>query len=107
MDSSDYARALDEILPSVAQKKNDRGENGYMVLGPDSGDPIEAVLMALAAAEKVFGSTVNSKGFKVIKGCGGKSSSLSRRKSISQAHRLYSPLTTLLSFRSIDVRLFL
>ena len=74
MDSYDYAHALDEILPSVAKKKNDRGENGYMVLRPDSGDPIEAVLMALAAAEKVFGSTVNSKGFKVIKGCGGKSS---------------------------------
>ena len=70
MDSYDYARALDEILPSVASKKNARGDGGYMVLRPDSGDPVEAVLMALRAAEKVFGSEVNSKGFKVIKGCG-------------------------------------
>ena len=41
-----------------------------MILRPDSGDPAEAVLMALAAAEKVFGVDVNSKGFKVPRGCG-------------------------------------
>ena len=29
------------------------GAGGFMVLRPDSGDPVEAVLMALRAAEKV------------------------------------------------------
>ncbi|MEW5302022.1 MAG: hypothetical protein WDW36_004834 [Sanguina aurantia] len=68
MDSYDYARALAEVLPSIAARKV--GKGGYMVLRPDSGDPTEAVLMALAAADKVFGSDLNGKGFKVIRGCG-------------------------------------
>ncbi|GLC38639.1 hypothetical protein PLESTB_000455100 [Pleodorina starrii] len=68
MDSYDYCKALSEVLPSVAARKVDRG--GYLVLRPDSGDPTEAVLMALNAADKVFGSVRNSKGFKVIQGCG-------------------------------------
>lgn len=68
MDSYDYAAALSEVLPSVASKKVEKG--GYMILRPDSGDPVEAVLMALAAGDKVFGSTVNARGFKVIQGCG-------------------------------------
>ncbi|KAG2448213.1 hypothetical protein HYH02_006798 [Chlamydomonas schloesseri] len=63
-----YACALSEVLPSVAVHKLSKG--GYLVLRPDSGDPTEAVLMALAAAEKVFGATRNAKGFKVIPGCG-------------------------------------
>ena len=41
-----------------------------MVLRPDSGDPIEAVLAALDAAEKVFGVDTNKKGYKVPCGCG-------------------------------------
>lgn len=68
MDSYDYAAALNEVLPSVMSKKV--GKGGYMILRPDSGDPTEAVLMALVAAEKVFGCDVNNKGFKVIRGCG-------------------------------------
>lgn len=68
MDSYDYAKALSEVLPSVAVEKLARG--GYMVLRPDSGDPVEAVIMALKAADKVFGSTTNSKGYKVINKCG-------------------------------------
>ena len=68
MDSYDYANALDNIVPAIASKKTAKG--GYMVLRPDSGDPIEAVLMALRAAEKAFGSSTNDKGFKVIEGCG-------------------------------------
>ena len=67
MDSYDYANALDNVLPGVTLEKI--GEKGLMVLRPDSGDPVETVLMGLEAADKVFGSTVNSKGFKVIKGC--------------------------------------
>lgn len=61
-------QALARVLPAVAQHKVERG--GFMILRPDSGDPTEAVLMALQAAEKVFGVDVNSKGFKVPKGCG-------------------------------------
>lgn len=41
-----------------------------MVLRPDSGDPTEAVLMGLKAAEKTFGAIKNSKGYKVLKGVG-------------------------------------
>lgn len=35
-----------------------------------AGDPVEAVLLALEAAEKVFGVEVNSLGYKVPKSCG-------------------------------------
>lgn len=46
----------------MAQRKVEQG--GFMILRPDSGDPIQAVVMALEAAEKVFGVDVNSKGYK-------------------------------------------
>lgn len=62
------AQALGKVLPAVAQHKVDRG--GYMILRPDSGDPTEAVLAALHAAEDVFGADVNAKGYKVPRGCG-------------------------------------
>ena len=58
------AQALSEVLPSVAEKKV--GKGGFMVLRPDSGDPVKAVLQALKAAEKVFGAESNAKGFKVM-----------------------------------------
>ena len=45
MDSYDYAQALSRLLPVVANKKLEKG--GFIVLRPDSGDPIETVLMAL------------------------------------------------------------
>ncbi len=61
-------QALSEVLPSVAAKKTEKG--GYMILRPDSGDPLDAVLAALRAAEKVFGADVNKKGYKVPRGCG-------------------------------------
>jgi len=66
MDSYDYANALNQILPSIITEKNKKG--GIMVLRPDSGDPTEVVLMALRAADKVVGSTVNSKGYKILNG---------------------------------------
>jgi len=66
MDSYDYQRALDVVVPSVAQVKKEKG--GLWVLRPDSGDPIEAVLMALRAGEKTFGTTTNRKGYKIING---------------------------------------
>jgi nicotinamide phosphoribosyltransferase len=42
MDSYDYVQALEKVLPSIKQEKVDKG--GFMVLRPDSGDPVEAVL---------------------------------------------------------------
>jgi nicotinic acid phosphoribosyltransferase len=45
MDSYDYSNALNKILPSISKQKLDKG--GFMVLRPDSGDPVEAVLMGL------------------------------------------------------------
>ena len=68
MDSYDYANALENILPSISKQKLDKG--GFMVLRPDSGDPSTVVLMALEACDKVFGAKLNSKGYKVLNGCG-------------------------------------
>ncbi|KAJ2352327.1 hypothetical protein GGF43_003789 [Coemansia sp. RSA 2618] len=68
MDSYDYVRALEEVLPAVAHKQLEKG--GVFVIRPDSGDQVEAVLQGLRAADAVFGSTLNSKGFKVLQGAG-------------------------------------
>eukprot|EP00285_Hemiselmis_virescens_P010692 CAMPEP_0173389334 /NCGR_PEP_ID=MMETSP1356-20130122/11438_1 /TAXON_ID=77927 ORGANISM="Hemiselmis virescens, Strain PCC157" /NCGR_SAMPLE_ID=MMETSP1356 /ASSEMBLY_ACC=CAM_ASM_000847 /LENGTH=553 /DNA_ID=CAMNT_0014346461 /DNA_START=38 /DNA_END=1699 /DNA_ORIENTATION=- len=68
MDSYDYDNALNNVLPKLKEAKEKKG--GYMVLRPDSGDPVEQVIKGLKAAEKVFGCTTNSKGFKVINGAG-------------------------------------
>lgn len=68
MDSYDYAKALESVLPSVATLKVEKG--GFLVLRPDSGDPVRVVLQALLAADKIFGSDDNSKGYKVIRGVG-------------------------------------
>ncbi|ORZ35847.1 nicotinate phosphoribosyltransferase family-domain-containing protein [Catenaria anguillulae PL171] len=68
MDSYDYVLALEKVLPAVKAVKLAKG--GFLVLRPDSGDPVETVVQALRAADKVFGSQVNAKGFKVPNGCG-------------------------------------
>ncbi|KAJ3213214.1 hypothetical protein HDU67_003153 [Dinochytrium kinnereticum] len=66
MDSYDYINALENVLPTVAKLKIEKG--GALVLRPDSGDPVEVVLQALRAAEKVFGVTVNKMGYKCLNG---------------------------------------
>jgi nicotinamide phosphoribosyltransferase len=43
MDSYDYRNALESVVPSVKAEKEAKG--GLLVLRPDSGDPVEAVLM--------------------------------------------------------------
>eukprot|EP00835_Amoeboradix_gromovi_P003574 NODE_242_length_13076_cov_0.518379.p3 type:complete len:435 gc:universal NODE_242_length_13076_cov_0.518379:5107-6411(+) len=68
MDSYDYVEALSSVLPNIAKEKTAKG--GYLVLRPDSGDPVTTVLQALDASDKVFGSVLNSKGYKVVQGCG-------------------------------------
>ncbi|KAJ3124614.1 hypothetical protein HK100_011181 [Physocladia obscura] len=67
MDSYDYTNALQNVLPAVATEKI--GKGGFLILRPDSGNPVDVVLEGLRAADQVFGHTVNSKGFKVINGC--------------------------------------
>lgn len=66
LDSYDYANCLYNILPQIKEKKEKAG--GHMVLRPDSGDPVDAVLMGLDAGEKAFGADVNTKGYKVLRG---------------------------------------
>jgi len=66
LDSYDYANCLDNIVPQIVEKKNAQG--GHFVIRPDSGDPVDAVLMGLRAGDKAFGVDKNKKGFKVLKG---------------------------------------
>jgi nicotinic acid phosphoribosyltransferase len=66
MDSYDYSNALYNILPVIKEKKTKQG--GFMVVRPDSGDPVESVLMGLDACAKVFGTVKNKKGYLVIQG---------------------------------------
>lgn len=68
MDSYDYINALDNILPSIAKYKLEKG--GFLILRPDSGNQIDVVIQGLQACEKVFGYTLNKKGYKVINGAG-------------------------------------
>lgn len=63
MDTYDYEQALRDYLPGI---KDVMDNNGHLVIRPDSGDPVDTVLMALRAAENVFGVTKNSLGFKVL-----------------------------------------
>jgi len=53
MDSYNYSNALNNILPIIAKSKNEAG--GWLVCRPDSGDPVEAVIMGVEACGKVFG----------------------------------------------------
>jgi nicotinamide phosphoribosyltransferase len=66
MDSYDYNNALFNILPKLAGEMKKKG--GTIVLRPDSGDPVDAILQALKAGEEAFGADVNKKGFKVLRG---------------------------------------
>ena len=66
LDTHDYGRALERIIPAIAPAQAARG--GHFVLRPDSGDPTVSVLAALEAAGRVYGAAVNGKGFRVIKG---------------------------------------
>lgn len=67
MDSYDYVECLSKILPTVQSLVLQKG--GMLVIRPDSGDSVETVIQGLRAAEQVFGTTTNSKGYKVINHC--------------------------------------
>ena len=68
MDSYDYTNALYNILPRIAARHMNKG--GVMVLRPDSGDPVECIIEALTACEKIFGVKINGKGYKVVQHIG-------------------------------------
>ena len=68
MDSYDFVRAVEQIVPSLKDKIIEKG--GFLVLRPDSGEPKDMVLIALQAAAGNFGYTINEKGYKVLNGIG-------------------------------------
>ncbi|KKL80101.1 hypothetical protein LCGC14_2008180 [marine sediment metagenome] len=63
-DSYDMFEYIETIL--AARKEKILGRKGTLVVRPDSGDPVCMVLEVLDRLEKVFGSTLNSRGFKVL-----------------------------------------
>lgn len=67
MDTYNYTSALEDLLPGAVLERG-KENVGFMVVRPDSGDPVTTVLQALRAIEKCFGYTTNSKGYKVING---------------------------------------
>lgn len=64
IDSYDYGRFISEYAEYYKEKILAR--QGKVVFRPDSGDPIQVSLDVLKRLEKVFGSTVNNKGYKVL-----------------------------------------
>lgn len=63
-DSFDYDNFLHNILPVVAKQVKAKG--GTMVVRPDSGEPVEAVMKGLYACQQAFGFTFNKLGYKVL-----------------------------------------
>jgi len=66
LDSYDYENCLVKVLPKIKAAKEAKG--GWMTMRPDSGDPVESVLLGLRKGEQVWGADVNSKGYKVLRG---------------------------------------
>lgn len=64
IDSYDYKNFID----SIARKHKDKvlSRDGKTVFRPDSGDPVSTTLRVLELLDSVFGSTVNSKGYRVL-----------------------------------------
>ena len=68
-DSYDFFKALEWFGTELKEEILARGQKtGFakFVVRPDSGNPIEMSLKAIQALDKHFGSTVNSKGYKVL-----------------------------------------
>lgn len=64
-DSYDIVHAVDNIWgKELRDEVIARG--GTLVIRPDSGDPVSVVLRIARSVDKNFGSTVNSKGYKVL-----------------------------------------
>jgi len=63
-DTWDYFNVIENYLPRLKDKIMSR--NGKVVIRPDSGDPVDIILKSIPILDKVFGHTINSKGYKVL-----------------------------------------
>lgn len=64
-DSYDYYKAVDEMWGgTLRQELIDSG--GTLVVRPDSGNPAQVVIQTALKLDQHFGSTINSKGYKVL-----------------------------------------
>lgn len=63
-DSYDIKHFVEDIAPRFKEKLIESG--AIWVVRPDSGDPVTTPVMVIKALDESFGSTVNSKGFKVL-----------------------------------------
>lgn len=63
-DSYDYWHLVREILPKL--KKEILEHDGFISIRGDSGDPVEIVTNTVFELWKIFGGTINSKGYKVL-----------------------------------------
>lgn len=64
LDSYDYWNVIDNILPKL--KDEILTHNGCMLMRGDSGDCVEVVVATVIHLDNIFGSTMNSKGYKVL-----------------------------------------
>ena len=64
LDSYDYWHMVKEVLPAL--KKDILAHNGCMLIRGDSGNPVDVVTETVFELWKIFGGTVNSKGYKVL-----------------------------------------
>ncbi len=64
IDSYDAIRFIREITPRFKQRLIDSGAT--WVLRPDSGDPIKTPIRCVIELEKIFGTSINTKGYKVL-----------------------------------------
>lgn len=64
-DSYDLYNAIQNIHGGVL-KDQIMGRNGFLVVRPDSGDPVQIVGEVVSLLFNKFGGTVNAKGFKVL-----------------------------------------
>ena len=67
-DSYDYFNAVETLYGGAFRDDIiEAGKNGgRIVIRPDSGDPVDVVVRTLKILEAKFGTTVNSKGYKVL-----------------------------------------
>ncbi len=63
-DTWDYWKVIDEHLPALRERVMAR--DGKLVIRPDSGDPVENILITVPKLYATFGGTVNSKGYKQL-----------------------------------------
>lgn len=68
---SDSFDIYDAVTNKWGGKLKDKVENngGTLVVRPDSGDPVEVSVWVVMELARIFGTTVNSKGYKVLAPC--------------------------------------